>query len=153
MATESSSLAGRACVWQTGEKILGKPVNDSKTISAIALSPDAQRWALAINNAVKPAVRVTNTGTGERTAPYLRHNDRHNDRRVLAVAFSNDGKLWSPGGEDAAARLWETATGVEASFSPFVHDRGDAVLAIALSADNKAIVIGARATASSADGT
>ena len=61
---------------------------------------------------------------------------------MLAVAFSNDGKLVLTGGEDAAARLWETATGVEASFSPFVHDRGDAVLAVALSADNKAIVTG-----------
>ena len=51
------------------EETLGKPVNDSDPISAIALSPDARLMAIAVDNAVKPAVRVTNTGTGERAAP------------------------------------------------------------------------------------
>jgi WD40 repeat protein len=141
LATASNSLAGLARVWHSAhEGTLGKQVDDSDPISAIALSPDGRLMAIAVDNAVKPAVRVTSTATGERAAPYLRHNNR----RVLALAFSNDGKLVVSGGEDGAARLWETATGVEASFSPFVYDRGDAVLAVALSADNKAIVTGTR---------
>jgi WD40 repeat protein/serine/threonine protein kinase len=79
--------------------------------------------------------RLWNADTTEPLGPPLAH-----DKAVRAVTFSPDGRLFLTGCEDAAARLWLTATQAPIDFPRSIHS--GTVRALAFSPDGRRIATG-----------
>jgi len=74
------------------------------------------------------------TATGKSLLAPLQHQDR-----IVAVAFSPDGKTVVTGSSDKTARLWQTATG-----KPLVPalQHQDIIVTVAFSPDGKTVLTG-----------
>jgi hypothetical protein len=93
------------------------------------MSPDRKMFAVASGN----IVRITNVQTGNVIGEMKVHSGR-----VLAIAFSPDGKFIATASEDKTVRLWDLAN--LRVMGPFEHN--GAVSSVSFSQDGKIIITG-----------
>jgi hypothetical protein len=116
-------------VWDVETGHLAYTLSDTKTIAALALSPDGHWLASTTDDTVKIWDVLS-----ARVAHVLRHRDS-----VNSVAFSGDGRLVASGSDDSTVKVWEVETGRLVG-GPLPHD--DAVQVVVFSPDGRLIASG-----------
>jgi WD40 repeat protein len=116
-------------VWDVETGHLAYTLSDTKTIAALALSPDGHWLASTSDDTVKIWDVLS-----ARVAHVLRHRDS-----VNSIAFNGDGRLVASGSDDSTVKVWEVETGRLVG-GPLPHD--DAVQVVAFSPDGRLIASG-----------
>lgn len=137
----AASRNGWVIVWDvsSGQPLLNIYANYSQAIS-VAFSPDGRKLAtggqdIALSTDCPSfGARVWDADTGNLLSVFIGHTDR-----VLAVAFSPDGKFLASSSGDRMVKLWNMNTGQEAA--TFKGHQAD-VWALAFSPDGRTLVSG-----------
>ncbi len=90
----------------SGALIRPLAAHPEEVIHSLALSGDGK--VAAAGGAIEGTIALWDTATGKEVRRLQGHR-----KRVLALAFSEDGKLLASASEDRSARLWDVATGKE----------------------------------------
>jgi WD40 repeat protein len=121
--------------------IATKLTGQTAKVTALAFNKEASRLAVASGTPGKSGeVRIYSiAANGLPNAKPDHHLDAHSDL-IYAVAFNPDGKTLATAGYDRAIKLWDIASGKEASS---LKDHSDTIYALAFSPDGKLLASGA----------
>jgi WD40 repeat protein len=131
--------AGGVALWDLADRRHPTPLADipmDGTASKIVFSPDGRTVAVAAGRTVD-LWRLAGRSDPVRLGTLKGHSDK-----VMAMAFSPDGRTLATGSRDTTAALWNVADEAALRRKAILTDNGAAVGTVAFSPDGHTLVIG-----------